>query len=224
MNPNGIFITGTDTDVGKTFIACGLAACMKDDGIDVGVMKPVATGNRSDIDMLIKASKVDDSIDDINPIFLQIPASPLAATKILNKEIDITKIKESFERLMNKHEYMIVEGIGGIMVPITQSYLVIDMIRDLDLPVIIVCRGELGTINHTLLTVHICRTNSIKISGIIANKVNIINNIENSAIYIIRELTNLPLFGKIPKIDIDNYIPIAKEMIKRYVRYDPLIT
>ncbi len=222
MKPNGIFITGTDTNVGKTFIASGLAACMREDGIDIGVMKPVVTGNRSDVDMLIKASNIDDDKEEINPIFLSVAASPLAASRLLEEEIDTNKIKESFERLMSKHEYMIVEGIGGIMVPITQSYLVIDMIKELELPVLIVCRGALGTINHTLLTIHACKTNSIKISGIIAN--NIKDKFESNAIDIIKELTDLPLFGKIPNTIIDDYISTARKTIKRYVRYDPLIT
>ncbi len=222
MKTNGIFITGTDTDVGKTFIASGLAACMREDGIDIGVMKPVVTGNRSDVDMLIKASNVKDDKEDINPIFLSIPASPLAASRLLEEEIDTNKIKESFERLMSKHEYMIVEGIGGIMVPITQSYLVIDMIKELELPVLIVCRGALGTINHTLLTIHACKTNSIRISGIIANNIN--DKSEDNAINIIKELTDLPLFGKIHSTIIDNYISTARRMVKKYVRYDPLIT
>lgn len=222
MKPNGIFITGTDTDVGKTFVASGLAACMKEDGIDIGVMKPVATGSRSDADLLIKASNVKDAIDDMNPIYLSVAASPLAASRLLGEGIDISKIKRSFERLMSKHEYMIVEGIGGIMVPITQSYLVIDMIRELELPVLIVCRGALGTINHTLLTIHACKTNSIKISGIIAN--NISNRMESKSIDIIKELTDLPLFGKIPNTIINEYILNAKRMVKKYVRYDPLIT
>lgn len=218
---NGIFITGTDTDVGKTIVASGLAACMKEDGIDVGVMKPVATGNRDDANMLIEAANVDDDINDVNPIFLEVAASPLAAKRVLDKEIEIDKIKESFERLMKRHEYMIVEGIGGIMVPITEDYLVIDMIKELELPILIVCRGALGTINHTLLTVHACKTNSIEISGIIAN--NVKDELEDLAINIIKELTDLPLFGKIPNISI-NGINTIKKAIKRYVRYDPLIT
>ena len=222
MKPNGIFITGTDTDVGKTFVASGLAASMHDDGIDVGVMKPVATGSREDVCMLIKASKVDDDEEDVNPVFLSIAASPLAASRLLKEEIDISKIRESFDKLMSKHEYMIVEGIGGVMVPITTSYSVIDMIKELGLPVLIVCRGALGTINHTLLTINVCNTNSIDIAGIIANKVS--DELERNAIDIIIELTNIPLFGKIPTITINDYISTARSMIKKHVRYDPLIT
>ncbi len=224
MKPNGIFITGTDTGVGKTFIASGLASCMKEDGIDIGVMKPVATGSLDDVYMLIKASNVSDERSEINPIFLELAASPLAAKRILKRDISINAIREAFDRLMSKHEYLIVEGIGGMMVPITESYLVIDMIKDLGLPVLIVCRGALGTINHTLLTVHAALTNSIKVAGIVANMVN--GYIEENAIDIIKELTDLPLLGKIPYIvaNKDEYIGIAKKVVRENVRYDLLIT
>lgn len=223
MGSNGIFITGTDTNVGKTFVACGLASCMKEDGIDIGVMKPVATGIVSnDADMLIKAAGVNDDRAYVNPIYLPLDASPLAARRILKKEIDLRLIKDSFNSLMDKHEYMIVEGIGGILVPITESYFVVDMIKDLELPVLIVCRGSLGTINHTLLTINLALSRSLKVAGIIANMVN--GPIEDNAIDIIQELTNIPVLGKIPYINIKDIINDAREAIRKYVRYDILIT
>lgn len=218
---NGVFVTATDTGVGKTFIASGLALCMKEIGMDVGVMKPVATGKSEDVNIL-KSINSNDDINDINPIYLPLEASPLIAKRILKKEIDISKIKSSFERLVNRHEYMIVEGIGGIMVPITESYMVIDMIKELNLPTIIVCKGALGTINHTLLTINALRTNSVKIAGIIANNVN--NDLDEYAIDAIKEISNTPLLGKIPTVNIDEYLLTAKNAIKRYVRYDLLIT
>lgn len=221
MDSNGIFITGTDTSVGKTFVATGLAACMKQDGIDVGVMKPVATGSRDDIHRLLKSARLDD-IMLANPIFLPLEASPLAASRLLKKEIDVDDIRHAFNRLMDEHEYIIVEGIGGLMVPITRDYMVVDMIKDLNLPVLIVCRGALGTINHTLLTIHACLNNSIKVNGFIANMVKDDN--EGLAIDIIEELSNIPLLGKIPFINIKDYVRDARDAVRRYVRYDLLIT
>ncbi len=223
MKSNGIFITGTDTSVGKTFIAAGLAASMKENGIDVGVMKPIATGSRDDAEILIKAAKVDDSIEEVNPIFFQLPAAPLVAKRLLAADIDLSMIKSSFNILMQRHEYIIVEGIGGIFVPITEKYFVIDMIKDLKLDTIIVCRGKLGTINHTLLTYHACKVNSIKVIGIVATMVK--DDLESYSIDIIRELTDIPILGIIPYINesIDN-IDIIKESIKKYIRYDLLIT
>ncbi len=222
MKSNGIFITGTDTNVGKTFVSAGLAANMRSDGIDIGVMKPIATGSRGDIDILIKAAKVNDSIEEVNPIFLQLPLAPLLAKRLLASNIDVNIIKKSFNTLMQRHEYVIVEGIGGVFVPITESYFVIDMIKDLNLDALIVCKGKLGTINHTLLTYHACKTNSINVRGIIANMVR--DEMENHSIEIIKELTNIPVLGVIPYVNNANDIEIIKESVKRYIKYDLLIT
>jgi len=222
MKSNGIFITGTDTNVGKTFVSAGLAANMRADGIDVGVMKPIATGSRDDIDILIKVTSVNDSIEEINPIFLPLPLAPLQAKRLLASNIDVSIIKKSFNKLMQRHEYVIVEGIGGVFVPITESYFVIDMIKDLNLDALIVCRSKLGTINHTLLTYHACKTNSINVRGIIANMVR--DEMENHSIEIIKELTNTPILGIIPYINNANDTEIIKESVKRYIRYDLLIT
>lgn len=222
LSSNGIFITATDTNVGKTFIATGLIQCIKEVGIDVGVMKPVATGALDDTDLLIKSAGVDDEIEEVTPIFLPLEASPLVAKRILKREIDVSKIRASFDRLARKHEYMIVEGIGGVLVPITESYMVIEMIKDLGLPVVIVCRGALGTINHTLLTINALRSSSIGIVGVIANMVD--GLLEEYAVEVIREYSNIPLLGMIPSIKMDEYMPSTKRAIREYVRYDLLIT
>jgi len=129
---SGIFVTGTDTGVGKTVVAAGIAGALRKDGIDVGVMKPVATGipqkigfKSHDSELLAKTAGAKDPENEINPIFLPLEASPLTASQLLNKDIKLEEIFSAFQHLTSKHEFLVVEGIGGVMVPIKENYFVI---------------------------------------------------------------------------------------------------
>ncbi len=227
---SGVFVTGTDTGVGKTLVAAGIAGAMKRDGIDVGVMKPIATGiprkndfKSSDAELLAKMSGSTDAEDEINPIFLPLEASPLAASRILNIDIKVEKILSAFKRLTGKHEFVIVEGIGGVMVPIKQNYFVIDLIKEMSLPVLIVSRASLGTLNHTALTVRACREYKLDIAGIVVNGVNKNNIAEKTVSEIIRELNGTFVIGSIPfveKFDTNNVV----DLVSKHVKYDLLIS
>ena len=177
MKPKVIFITGTDTGVGKTIVSAGLAAAFKRKGVDVGVMKPVATGavrknNRlvsSDAEFLKKAAKVNDENYLVNPYCIDLPLAPSVAFGLRKNKISVDKIRDCLEELLNRHELVIVEGIGGLSVPIYKDYLVADLIKELNAPLIIVSRNGLGTINHTLLTVNKARDFGLEILGLIFN-------------------------------------------------------
>src|SRR5215831_2449010 len=142
------FITGTDTGVGKTVITAAIAACIKKRGIDVGVMKPVATGipqkngfKSSDASLLSSAASVNDREDEINPVFIPLPSSPYDACKILNSTFDHELIYTRFETLLKKHTKLLVEGIGGIMTPLSKNFFVADMVKKMGLEVIIIMRS-----------------------------------------------------------------------------------
>src|SRR4030066_2428182 len=135
---NSFFITGTDTGVGKTVIAGALAAVLKKKGIDVGVMKPVATGGWDDARFLIRAAGVKDNLFLVNPYCLGTPVVPAVAAEIEGVKIDIRKIKNDSEERSQRHDILIVEGGGGLLVPIFKNYLVTDLITELKLQVIIV--------------------------------------------------------------------------------------
>jgi len=177
MKTRGIFITGTDTGVGKTFIGTGIAAALRGQGIDVGVMKPAETGCLMkkgvlvprDALKLIMAGGVDDPLDIVNPYRFRDPLAPAIAAAREGMKIGIRRIVSCFRALARRHEYMIVEGAGGIMVPLTTSYTYLDLVRALDLPVLIVARPGLGTINHTLLTVTVVRSHRSRVAGIVIN-------------------------------------------------------
>lgn len=174
---NGIFITGTDTAVGKTWVAVRIAKELRKRGVDAGVMKPAETGCRSrngklypaDTMRLLKAAGVRDRLEDINPYRFSKPLAPSVAAQLECKSIRPDILLTAFHRLSKKHEFMIVEGAGGIMVPLCEKYLYIDLVRDMNLPVVIVARPGLGTINHTLLTIEALKYRKLDISGIIIN-------------------------------------------------------
>lgn len=165
----GIFITGTDTEIGKTAITAGLAAFLKNKNHDVGVMKPISAGGREDALLLQKAANVNDSLDHINPICLRDPLSPNVAANRENKTLDLDLIYSTYQTLSQQHDIMLVEGVGGLLVPLTDNFLVSDLAVSLKLPLIIVARAALGTINHTLLTIEAAQKRNVSILGIIYN-------------------------------------------------------
>ncbi len=227
---SGVFVTGTDTGVGKTLVAAGIAGAMRKDGIDVGVMKPIATGipqqngfRSSDAELLAKISGSKDPENEINPVFLPLEASPLAASRALNIDIKADEIFSAFKRLSDKHDFVVVEGIGGVMVPVKQNYFVIDMIKEMNLPVLIVSRAALGTLNHTVLTVTACKEYDLNIAGIVLNCVRNDNFAEKTANELIHDLTEIFVIGSIPFVDgldASNMV----DVVSRHVKYDLLIS
>lgn len=173
----GIFITGTDTGVGKTYISAGIAAALKYRGVDVGVMKPAETGCRMragrlvprDALLLMKSVCVRDPLSLVNPFRFRSPLAPSIAAERESKKIDPDKILKAFNALRKRHDFMIVEGAGGIMAPLSGRYTYLDLARSMGLPVLIVARPGLGTINHTLLTIAALKGRNIAVAGIVIN-------------------------------------------------------
>lgn len=202
------FITATDTGVGKTTITAALATSIKKSGVDVGIMKPVATGvlqktgfKSSDVSILYHAAKVTDPESEINPIFMPLPVSPYDAGKVLDIAFDKKIIFEQFTKLKNKHDMMLVEGIGGILTPLTRDYFVADLIKDLGLETIVVTRSTLGTLNHTMMTIKICHDYKIPVKGILVNTYDENGGpAEKNSPSTIHEITGVPILGVIPYI------------------------
>lgn len=164
-----VFITGTDTEIGKTIIAGAIAYGLKEKDIDCGVMKPVEAGG-SDALFLKKVSGVNDLLETICPYHLKRPLSPHLAAKLEGKKISLKKIVQNFNVLYKKHQFLIVEGAGGFFSPIKEDFLVADLIQELGLPIIVVARTSLGTINHSLLVLEAARRRGIEIIGIVLNQ------------------------------------------------------
>lgn len=201
----GIFITATDTEVGKTYVSCNIAEALKKEGINAGVFKPVSTGDRNDAKALIKATKIDETLEAVTPIFFDNPMSPYGASILENKQFDPKKAYSSLKYFLNKYEFIVVEGIGGLLVPLKKNFYVNDLIKKFNLPVVIVARYGLGTINHTLLTVEKLKKDKQKILGIVLSGKKNKNDISvKSNAAIIRELTKLHVLelGYNEKIDL----------------------
>jgi dethiobiotin synthetase len=207
----GLFVTGTDTDVGKTVIAAGLAGVFKKKGLKVGVMKPIQTGGIKksrklislDIELMIKTSGISEDINLLNPYCMEPPVAPLVASQITGINLDIKKILSAYTELKSRYEIVIVEGAGGLLVPILNNYLMIDLIKDLGLPILIVARPSLGTINHTLLTIRQAQTYGIHVIGVIINafKEDEAGIAERTNPQIIENLSKVPILGIIPYSD-----------------------
>ena len=213
---NSFFVTGTDTDVGKTCVSSAIAKHLRDIDVDVGVMKPFASGYKAssnsvseDVEILMKYSEVTDPIDLVNPYYFEIPTSPYDACKQLNLEIDISKVIESYKQLTSIHDVVIVEGIGGIMTPISKNYFVSDLISDLQLESIIVTGSKIGTVNHLMLTYEHARQKKLKLKGFLVNQ-NVSDGYELSNLkHQIFGLTGHKVFGAIPfqkSFNIESYV------------------
>lgn len=171
--PHGIFITGTDTGVGKTVITAALAWTLKRAGRDVAVMKPVQTGAEEtgpmDIDFVQKVLDTKYDVDDVCPYRFPKPLAPLVASEAVGEKIDPGKIRKAYNKLKSAHDLVLVEGAGGLLVPILEDYLMSDLAHDLDLSVVVVARPGLGTLNHTLLTVQSARSRGLRVLGVVIN-------------------------------------------------------
>lgn len=178
----GLFVTGTDTGVGKTVVAAGLVRGFAATGLDVGVMKPIAAGcyrspradggfelMSEDADWLVGAAQTGDGLELVCPVRFELPLAPLTAARLAAQEVSIEQIMAAYKTLHERHEFLVVEGIGGLMAPIRQDYFVADMIKDMKLPAVVVARPGLGTLNHTILTVKYAKSQGISVLGIIVN-------------------------------------------------------
>jgi dethiobiotin synthetase len=229
----GLFITGTDTGVGKTAVAAGLAWALRKRQVNVGVMKPFATANRvfskkyrsQDTAMLAGAAGVSDPDCELNPFFYTLAASPLVASQLKrDPPVSIEKALQALQSLTEKHDFMIVEGIGGIMVPLTENESVADFVKRAGLSVVIVSTPVLGTLNHTLLTAMACKEFGINVKGIIINKMpKKPSVVEQKAPEVIERLTGIRVLGTLPFSRGANYSVIEKALEKA-IDFDSLLS
>jgi len=148
-----LFITGTDTGVGKTYTATRLLRLLRASGVSCAGMKPICCGDRRDAELLLAAGSDGLTIEDINPVWLKTPAAPIVGSLIEKTNIHIENMLAAFHALQNRVEHVIVEGAGGWMVPILSDYLISDLAAEMKLPVLVVTQNRLGCLNHTALTV-----------------------------------------------------------------------
>ncbi len=175
----GFFVTATDTEVGKTVVAAGAAMALRARGLDVGVMKPVASGGvespagqlvSADAVFLKMAADADDPLSLINPVCLRAPLAPTVAAQMEGRRIDLEAIRSAYAALSERHDALVVEGVGGLLVPVAHETNVADLAGEMGLPLIIVARPGLGTINHTLLTLEAAAHRGLRVAGVVISR------------------------------------------------------
>lgn len=203
-----LFITGTDTGVGKTVIAAALARLLTRQGLRVGVMKPVESGVAdvvslgSDADLLSWAAVNDQPADLVSPYRLHAAVAPSVAASQEGVKIIPSVIQEAFATLCERHDFVIVEGAGGLMTPVAGGFLVADLINTLQVPALLVCRPQLGTINHTMLSLFAAQQLGITVAGYIINGMPGNPGLaEEQAPHALASLTADELLGVTPCID-----------------------
>ncbi|MBI4230151.1 MAG: dethiobiotin synthase [Planctomycetes bacterium] len=172
--PPGLFVAGTDTGVGKTSVACDLARALRARGVDVGVMKPLATGGPfpgPDARALREAAGCDDAWDLVSPVHFETPCAPPIAAAREGRPVDRNACLRAYRRLRERHATLIVEGIGGILCPVTATGTLADWIGDFDLPVALVVPSRLGMLSQTLLCVEALSGRALPLHSIVVNHI-----------------------------------------------------
>lgn len=202
----GVFITGTDTGVGKTLVAGALALHLKKRGFSVGVMKPIETGvsktrlSQSDAARLRAIIESEETLGVICPYQFELPLAPLAAAQAEGRIINLDMIRKVYQLLSHQYARMVVEGIGGVHVPVTPGADVMDLVARMKLPVVVVGRAGLGGINHAMLTIEALRRKKIPIVALVLNRTQparsaLVRMQEKATVEIISKQAGVPVLG-----------------------------
>ena len=199
---NSIFITGCDTDIGKTFVSIGLCLALENKGLKVGYFKPFQSGVvdnvAPDIEELRKYSN---SIKTCYSYLLEGEVSPHLSSILNNIEVDIEKVKNDLEEFKSCCDFVVIEGAGGLYCPAVKGKLFADIIKDLNQEIIIVTTPDLGRINHTLMTIDCAKQKGIKIKGIVINSMPQKQTLsQENFIKELKMFTDIKILGVIPKI------------------------
>jgi len=221
----GFFITGTDTGVGKTIISGAVIKLIISFGLKACGMKPIESGCicsegtlfPPDGMFLKKIACMEEPLTVVTPLCFKNPLAPMSASEIEKTEFSLSDIKKAFQKLSRRYEAVVVEGVGGLLVPIQSSYYVIDLVQELSLPLIVVARPGLGTINHTMLTVKYALKEGLKVAGII---INYSRPPEKS----LAEKTNPGLLSRISPVPVIGIFPHLKNTGKNIIEKSALKT
>ncbi len=215
----GFFVTATDTEVGKTVVTAGLALAFRDRDLNPGVMKPVQTGDLasdpgSDVAELIRLSKVPEAGNSINVYSFEPPVAPLVAARETGASLALDEIVHRASELSRRYRPLLVEGLGGLMVPVGEDWTIADLAVALNLPLVIVARAGLGTINHTVLTIRVAEQVGLKAKAVVLNEHGQAPDpswATNAAQ--IEDLGGVPVIGRLPSVD-----PLRAQNLEEAVR------
>jgi dethiobiotin synthetase len=220
----GLFVTGTDTGVGKTLIAGAIAKILTDKGRNVGVFKPIATGCKhswnglisDDTEFLSYCANSDLSLSTITPVGYHTPAAPIVSAACDGSAIDFDRIAAAYKDICQNSDIVIVEGIGGVRVPLTEEFDLLDLAVEFALPAVIVARPNLGTINHTLMTIDCVRAAKLKIAGVVINgyKAAESTTAEDTAPEVIAQCSGADILAVVP---FDETVDIQKPNLGEFI-------
>ena len=220
----GLFITATDTEVGKTLVTGAIARLLRDAGKKVGVLKPVASGCRRDREGLVSAdaeflaacAETDYPLSVITPVCYKTPAAPMVCAEIERRGVDFEAIAAAFGYLAETCDVVLVEGIGGALVPLAEEVTILDVAGRLDLPTVIVARPGLGTITQTLLTLAAVRAAGLPVAGVVINGY-------NAATAEVPEETAPDIIARCGRTHILTIVPYDEDSSVEHLRLGPAI-
>ncbi|MHA7583420.1 dethiobiotin synthase [Paenibacillus vandeheii] len=227
----GLFVTGTDTDVGKTIVTGALAAALRAEDLNVGIWKPVQSGallgrGETDAERLLQYSGIHERAEDVASFTFQAPLTPMLAAKQDGVTITLQEIIAAGQPLIQRYESVLIEGAGGVAVPLTEDSLVVDLISELRIPALIVARSGLGTINHTLLTVSYLLQHGVPIIGFILNDgdSNEMYNDSSAATNaeLIERYCGISFLGRVPRLTGEINTELLIQVIREKIQLTPI--
>ncbi|MFZ6779396.1 dethiobiotin synthase [Undibacterium sp. Ji83W] len=207
------FVTGTDTEIGKTLVSAAMLHAIQTQGLRAVGMKPIAAGaemrdgvlHNEDVDMLVAAASVKAELALVCPYLMQTPAAPHIVAELEHVKIELPHIVNSYQQLREQADAVVVEGVGGFCVPLNAQVTTADMAQALALPVILVVGMRLGCINHALLTVEAITARGLKLAGWVANTVDANMLYPQENITALRERIVAPMLGHIPRLNVPDH-------------------
>lgn len=203
MSHRGVFVTGTDTGVGKTVVACQLVRQLRAHGIETAVIKPIETGvsvdGPADAIALREAAGNRDPIEDVCPQQFELPAAPSVAAVSAGRRVDRSAIRSAYDRVCGGSDFVVAEGAGGLLVPIDEQFDMLDLARELSLPALLVARAALGTINHTRLSLEFAQQRGLEVVGVVISHADgVLSTADAANLGALRSLLGDQLLGEIP--------------------------
>jgi dethiobiotin synthetase len=192
----GAFVTGTDTGVGKTVVTAALALALRDRGLDAGVVKPVQTGEGDAAELARLTGLAEEGIA---PFSFRAPLAPLVAARLEGRELALEDVATAVRTIAERHELIVVEGAGGLLVPVGPDWTVADLACELGLPLIVVARAGLGTVNHTLLAVAEARRRGLELLGVVLNGAGDESSATNPEL--IATFGDVPVLARLPQLE-----------------------
>jgi dethiobiotin synthetase len=219
----GCFVTGTDTGVGKTVVGCALVEALRERELDVGVMKPIETGvgpqGPLDAIALAEAAGVDDPLEQVCPVRLALPTAPSVAAAAEGRRVDLAAVRTSYDALRARHDWLLVEGAGGLLVPIGPGYDMADLARELALPLLVVARARLGTVNHTRLTLEAIERRGLPLAGVVVSHGPVaLTSADLANLGALRELLGARLVGELPALAPEDGVPAGAIDVEALLR------